>query len=346
MKIAKQVEGRIGVFQILNQVYVHKLDETQVLAFDANLYFEYDNKSSLWYDKLYIYIFKQGEFKVFDNNFNLKVTLTNEFITVDGSNLIFFDEDNYVLLNHFFDKINRKLIIRNVIYSNAIIYEQENYWGKHLNKNFRLNFPEGIFSNPNKFTCSDILGDTTYWEYECEQGFQAKNSWIVRGDYLLFCINRKGYFTGKFLKININTGVIKWQVDVPYTDMIYDDTQGLFISFWAGNNNGKNYQIIDIDNEALEIGEPNTDFELANVNTIGQLQYLNAAKLFFADNVHSYGNNTVPIKFGCFDIVTKKVDFLQEIPTEYGIQISQIIYNEDKLYIRMTENTLLIYEDD
>lgn len=334
MKVINQKKHVYYLFVSLNRIFLQKkefisnISETKTIPIT-----QYDGMLS----EMIFYKLNDESILLFDTNLD-------EIEKIDILKPCGFQtlEKNFYLISY-----ENENNIYSCFHKNGFVFKPfVRIYGKFVNSNYRLNFSEGIFLNPKKFTCSDILGDITYWEYECEQGFQAKNSWIVRGDYLLFCINKQGYFAGKLIKINIKTGVIKWQVDVPYTDMVYDENQGIFISFWAGNSNGKNYQLIDIDNETLEIGEPITDFELANVNTIGQLQYLNATKLFFADNVHSYGNNTVPIKFGCFDIVTKKVDFLQEIPTEYGIQISQIIYNEDKLYIRMTENTLLIYEDD
>lgn len=158
-------------------------------------------------------------------------------------------------------------------------------------------------------------------------------------------MHRRGYFAGKFVKIHLQTGVVKWEREIPNVNMHYNEEQGIFISFWAGNNNGKNYQIIHIDEETIDVGEPRTDYEFDNVNTLLQNQYLEGDKLYFADNVQSYGDKTVPIKFGRFDIKTKEIDFMQEIPIEHGIQVAQMIYNEDKLYIRMTENNLLVYED-
>lgn len=333
MKLHRVIQNVLYIY-FLKNIYLQRENDLLNLNTNVSIPITQFNGSL---SKSYFYKIGDDVLSLFD----LEMNLTKEIFVKKPSAFQFIDECHYMISTIQNDKKY------NTFYNkDKIIDIKPRFFGSILNQNFRINFPDGTLIHPNKFTCSDLLGKTTYWEYECEEGFQAKNNWIVRGDYLLFCINKQGYFAGKVIKINIKTGVIKWQIDVPYTDMIYEETQGLFISFWAGNNNGKNYQLIDIDNETLEIGQPITDLELANVNTFNQLQYLKGSKLFFADNIPSYGNNTVPIKFGCFDIVTKKVIFLQEIPVEYGIQISQIIYNEDKLYIRMTVNTLLIYEDD
>lgn len=52
----------------------------------------------------------------------------------------------------------------------------DRFYGKILNTTYRLNFPDGTFTNPSTFTCSNLFGETTYWEYDFGEGLQANNS--------------------------------------------------------------------------------------------------------------------------------------------------------------------------
>lgn len=109
---------------------------------------------------------------------------------------------------------------------------------------------------------------------------------------------------------------------------------------------GNNFQVIDLVKQTFISGKIETGYNFENVNVHWQQQFLHQNKLYFTDNVHSYGDDLRPIKFGCFDIETKRVDFLQEVPELLTGQFAQVIYHEDKLYLRTSGNELFIYEDE
>lgn len=341
MKFVKRIDSVFEIFSINKKVFLVDNEKKEIINSSENNHLPI---SYVKHTKNYFYDILVGQILIYDDSFRLASKIIDPENTQFNSSIEENDNGWILLLS----KRNgeRKLMSEFKIISNEKILHQNWYCGKILSNNFLLHYKYEERFNPSYLRCSDLLDTTTHWEYECSEGFQTKNKWIIRGEYLLFCINKQDYFAGKFIKINVKTGVVKWLVDVSYTDMLYDETQGIFVSFWAGNNNGNNYQIIDIDNETVDIGVPHTEFELSNVSSLVQMQYLRGTKLFFADNIQLYGDNTMPVKFGCFDIVSKKVNFLQEIPVEHGIQISQLFYNENNLYIRMTLNTLLVYEDD
>lgn len=225
-----------------------------------------------------------------------------------------------------------------------IIKEINSFFGKILNERFRLNFSEGVFVKPSSFRVSDLLDNKTYWEYKCSADKKATNLWIVRGDYLIFFENKFGTYVGNINKIHLTTGQIKWSTEIANINLHYNENLGLLVSFWANNELGKNYQIIDIDNETIETGYPNTDYELLNVNTLGETQYLAERKLYFIDSTNAYGKDLPIVKFGRFDLDTKKIDFLQEVPEANGIGFLQVIYHEFKLYLRSYDNKLYIFE--
>lgn len=97
--------------------------------------------------------------------------------------------------------------------------------------------------------------------------------------------------------------------------------------------------------QKVEIGEIE-DFDMEYVRVNWQTQYLANNRYYFVESVYTTGNAVPqPIKFGVFNIETKKLEYLQAVPEAAGNQFSQVIYHENKLYLRMVDNQLLIFED-
>ncbi|MFC0182115.1 hypothetical protein SAMN04515674_101123 [Pseudarcicella hirudinis] len=296
----------------------------------------FESYKRVFYSNQYIFATINSDIEVYNLNFEKVSTFKADFpvgIT------ILEDISNYVIRC---GKNEEKYLF---YCENLFAKEEENIAGNLLNCKYRLHFTDP-FSPPKYFRCSDLLDEQTYWEYDCGEGIETTNLWTVRGEYLVFCTHKSDFFAGKLVKINLQTGDIKWEVDIPNTFLLYNEEQGLLTSFWASNVNGKNYLIIDIDKEQISIGEPITMNNLENVNTFGQSQYLYGSKLYFTDNVHSYGDELRPIKFGCFNIESKQVEFLQELPQAAGGQFAQVIYHTSKLYLRTSANELFVFEDD
>lgn len=309
---------------------VSKYTETNLL--DSVVYFD-----TCYFTKIY-----DGYAEFYDLKMNFLKRYENNEIEKYSSKFTFIDKDKLIWDYHNSDSGKNTLKYIEGVVEKVI---SDPFFGNIINSNFRLNFPDGIFLNPNKFTFSDILGQKSYWEYKCEEGFQASNLWIVGDENLIFCESKSDNFAGMIVKIHLTTGQIIWKSEIANTNLHYNEDQGILISFWASEVNGKNYQIIDIDKQTIDFGETETSYKLENVNTNPGTQYLHKRKLYFADQIMSIsGEAPRPVKFGCFDIDTKKIDFLQEIPEARGTAISQIIYNENKLYIRTWCNRLFIYE--
>ncbi|MGL4632655.1 MAG: hypothetical protein ACRCVT_15735 [Leadbetterella sp.] len=334
MNFLKIIDNVCYIFRVGERYYFQKDQKLFTENFESSIDF---NLLDSFIKRDYFYTKQNDDFVIY----NLDLLQVNTFSFLDFNGVVdIFNENKFV-----FATLENDKLFYNFFEGNKIVKSQEILYGTILNENYRLNFPTGIFITPNTFTCSDLLGEVTYWEYTCEEGLEASHPWIVRGEYLVFCVRRSLEAAGKLIKIHLNTGEIKWEIDLPNTYLHYNESQGLLIAFWAAHEIGNHYQIVDIDNEIVEIGDFISSYKLESVDTIGGMQFLQGPKLYFADNVLSFVGEIRPVKFGCFDIGTKQIDFLQEIPLEGGNQIAQIMHHENKLYIRMSENNLLIYED-
>ena len=295
------------------------------------------NLSGLRKSKEIIAVILDEKVVFYDTNLVIVITIENQSIN-NESGLTLIDEENFII--HNFDVSDNILIFK----SGIIVSETSNFWGWFLNENYRINYLENTFGNPKYFRCSDLLDEKTYWEYTCPPGLQASNTWVVRGEYLLFCENTDGSYQGNIKKIHLPTGELKWEAAVPMTRLHYNESQGLFISFWANVDYGQYYQIIDIDNETLEFGNPITDVILQNLPSTEGTLYLYERKLYFTDFSNVYGDQIPKIMLGCFDIDTKEVEFLQEVPEAKGDGFAQVIYSDNKLYLRSFGNKLYVYE--
>lgn len=272
-----------------------------------------------------------------------KLNILNS-IEIENSNGVYFVDLDRLLIASKYENSKSTIIYFD---KQKKIKEEYEFFGKFLNERYRINFPSSVFIKPKKFAFYDYNNNATLWNYNSIENYQAKNLWIIRGEYFIFCEHQKGYFAGRIIKVHLLTGEIKWNADIPYTDFQYNEEQGILVSFWGGEHNGKNYQIVNIDNETVENGEPLSNCELANVNTYGDIQYIHNRKLYFVDNVFSFsGQLANPIKFGCFDLDSKKIDFVQEVPEAAGSQFAQIKHHENKLYLRTVDNRLFIFEDE
>lgn len=294
------------------------------------------------YSKNYFYDILVGEILIYDASCRIVSRIIDPDIEQFNSSIAGNDKEWIMLLSK--RNSERKLISEFKIISNERVLYQNRYCGKILSHNFLIHFKYDERFKPSNFRCSDLMDTTTYWEYTCPTGLQASNTWVVRGEYLLFCENTDGSYQGNIKKIHLPTGELKWEAAVPMTRLHYNESQGLFISFWANVDYGQYYQIIDIDNETIDFGNPITDVILQNLPSTEGTLYLYERKLYFTDFSNAYGDQIPKIMFGFFDIDTKEVEFLQEVPEAKGDGFAQIIYSDNKLYLRSFGNKLYVYE--
>ena len=340
MKFVKRIGSVFEIFTINNKIFLVDNEKKEIINISQNNHLPI---SYVKHTKNYFYDILVGQIVVYDDSFRIASKI------IDPENMQFNSSieenaDGWILMLSK-RSVEEKLMAEFKIIRNEEILHQNWYCGKILSNNFLLHFKYEERFNPSYFRCSDLLDTKTHCEYECEEGNQATNLWIVRNDNLIFCEKKSDNFAGVIVKVHLTSGQIVWKSEIANTNLHYNEEQGLLISFWASEVNGENYQIIDIDNQTIDFGETKTSYKLENVNTNPGTQYLHQRKLYFADQIMSISGETPrPVKFGCFDIDTKKIDFLQEIPEATGTAISQIIYNENTLYIRTWCNRLFIYE--
>lgn len=336
MKLKNSFKEVYSVILVESTVLI--LDKSKITDFDIGKVVEFYSIGNVKRSKNFIGIIFDKKIEIYDSNLNFMNRVENQEISLD-SGLTIFDSDQFVLHN-FIDSEN--LLYFNNKYVKA---RYANFWGSILNDRYVLNYPNGVFNNPVNFHCGSLLERKTYWEYQCKDGEQAISRWYVWGGYLLFCTHKSGYFNGNLMMIKLDSGEIAWQIPINYTDLNFDEKQGIFVSLWASDVNGKNFQIIDLNKREVESGEVVTDYSLENVNVHWQLQSFADRKLYFVDNL-AYFNISADKspKFGRFDLDTKQIDFLQELPEAAGSQISQTIYCDGNLYLRTTINELFIFE--
>lgn len=280
---------------------------------------------------------------IFDKKIEIYNTDLIEINIVENQNinlesgLTLFDENNFVV--HNFTMSDTLLFFEH----GKLSQEKNGFWGSILNRNFILNYQEGTFNNPRYFRCSNLLDTETYWDYDCGEGKEA-GKFYVWNDNLVFT---KGNHEGtNLVVIELITGRVLWEIPILYGAFSFDSERGLLVSFWCSKLSGNNYQIIDLQHKSIENGTPDFSVLLENVALNWQMQYLYENKLYFVDNVYSiHGEPSRAPRFGRFDIKTKRIDFLQEVPEASGCQFEQVFYHDSKLYLRSSANQLFIFED-
>ena len=227
-------------------------------------------------------------------------------------------------------------------YNNIFVKRENNIIGRLLNGKFRLHFKDA-FASPTYFRCSDLLDTITYWEYDCGEEYVASRFYVWNSK-LVFS-KSKGTDV-RLVLIDLPTGKIDWEVKIIYGAFFFDDQSGVLASVWGSRKEGGKYQIIHLQKQLVEIGEIE-EFNMEYVRVNWETQFLTRDKYYFTETVYTTANEKPsPVKFGCFDIETKKIDFLQEVPEAAGSQFTQVICHEEKLYLRTSGNELFVFEEE
>jgi hypothetical protein len=275
--------------------------------------------------------------------FDAKLTKINSFkseIVNYESGLDVFSSSNFVI--HNFIESDTITIVEN----SKVEEEISDFWGKVINEKFIIHYNEKVFKNPKSFRITNFLNTKTYFEYQCEGGYELVSKFYIWQETLVFM-----YFKDVDLILeqrDIKTGKIIWKTNIQDSTFIFDEERGLIASIWGNSGkyseNKDQYQIIDLKVQTVEIESPKKSFDFINVEShMGSALYKN--KLYFSDNPFSYANEEpTPPFIGCFDIETKKVDFIQAIPEMAGSSIANIICNNEKLYVRSSNGDLIVYD--
>lgn len=300
---------------------------------------------SLWHFGDYVYDMRTDKFLVYDDEFNHLFDLNKKGINAGNSSIDYIDEKILILGQSVLSDDDTSTSFL-TYYENLEEKATVEFCGKVLNKKYRLNLKkEEQFSYPTYFRLSNILDTKTYFEFKCEKGYELLKTFYIWNDSLIFMYYKE---TELILEQRVlETGKTIWKTHIQSGRFCFDKKSGIMASIWGKSgmydDSTDQYQIVNLNSQTVEVGSPIKDFEFTQVEShMGTFLYEN--KLYFSDNPFSYSGKepNAPL-VGCFNIETKKIDFIQKIPEMAGSTIAEIIYN-DKLFVRSSNGDLIVYE--
>ncbi|MFK7061448.1 hypothetical protein V3Q90_15120 [Flavobacterium oreochromis] len=336
MKIVDKIYNvNNGIWDINKNVIINK--ERSIINLGTKKVFKYhEDIKRCFYSNNYLFLLRDVDISILDENLNL----LNRINQNGAVGISIFDKENYAI---WFENEDEEEYFD--LYSDAqFIARGDFFYGKFLNKDYCYRLKKR--KDFQHFRLTDLLNTKTYFEHQCEEGYELVSDFYIWQETLIFM-----YFKDVDLILeqrDIKTGKIIWKTNIQDSSFIFDDERGIMVSIWGNSGkyseNKDQYQIIDLKRRTVEIGFPQKSFDFINVEShMGSALYKN--KLYFSDNPFSYVNQEPnPIYVGCFDIESKKVDFIQVIPEMAGSQVAQIICNDDKLYVRSANGDLIVYE--
>lgn len=319
-------------------------DSQEVYNFNKSILFNFNilATKNYFYQGYFCEIFKE---KILVRNENFQII--KEIIHNDSYAIKFFNStENYLI----YWKNNNKNKI-SYFKKDLKIKDDDKGLDLILNERLRLHFVENEYIDPKYFRCSDIVNENYLWEYtsNCDEVVNT-NSFIVYTNRLIFFTSKESdnYLPDIFIVIlDIDSG--NQIMKIPASSIgpgSFDNIKGQFINVQGTNLNNeviKKYSIIDVNTGIVDTGDLNYESELHSVGSA--VQYLKDNKLYFVDNINDYNDQTFNVpKIGSFNVETKRIDFIQEIPEAKGLRLDQIIYNDNKIYVRSSDNQLFIFE--
>lgn len=227
------------------------------------------------------------------------------------------------------------------------------FYGVILNEFYRLNFEIYVFSNPQRFRCSNLFDTETNWTYNCSENEQVIGNIEQWNDKLYFYTKQKSkdlYDSLFWINVlELSTGKLLFRTETQNIGSRFDNKRGLLVAVKGSMQNQDNYkfyEIIDLKEGKVEKGDIFCENSFFGVGTTMQYLYMN--KLYFIDNFITIGGikfNENP-KIGCFDFIKKELVYFKEIPDLKGRTVAQIIVNDDKIYIRTEYFELFVFEED
>lgn len=328
MKLIRQIRD-VEQTSILENKFIYQTDnkileitaEESVLILDK-VYDYYNKDNFIYYQKnnlesLYRFDNQNGEVKELQGVFSLR----GSFDTTKESLYTLGRQDN----NKVFFKINIKdYSIKEVIpYSTGLPLL--------FNENFC------IVKYKNTLTTYASLFKDELWQHTLPEGFKIFGSIQAIDDVLFFIAYKDNHYqlvTG----LDIETGTVLYQNQYEVTN------ERKFISAHAYNPLDKLFYGLG---DVYQIFNPKTG-EIVLEKTVEECEskvirpYVNSIyenKLWFISGKYE------DVKFGCLDLDTQEVEFIQDFPQENDEMFEAPIYHENKLYLKgIHYNQLYVFE--
>ncbi|MDR2992407.1 MAG: hypothetical protein LBV11_00985 [Bacillus cereus] len=347
MKVIKKYTDVFSLFKVDHSIIIiMKEDDGDYCQKSYNLNNNKLLKTSYLRDYgSYLYDFAQDKLKIYDSEFNHLYDIQKEDAKYSNTSIGYMDA-NIVVISQSIWNNQDKLVSYYTVYENQKPIASEEYCGKFLNMDYRLNFKYEEKYNPTYFRLSDLLDKHTYFEYECEKGEESDGRFILYKDKLIFYTREKekeSYDTLFWVNVlDINTGNQLYKMEVEHYCANFDYQKGKFVSIEGicqNNSTIKRYEIVDINSGVVERENFHYEGFMFAVGTT--VQYLDQNKLYFADNIKFEGQSKTP-KIGCFNIDRKEILFMEDLKEAEVHRIDQIISNKGRIYARTNTNDLFI----
>lgn len=291
------------------------------------------------------FLYKIGEDRV--NIFDLEPEFIKSIFIDCPSSITLLDINHYVI-----GSIKNDKKYNNFYFDNKLILTAPRFYGKILNQDYRLNYPEGTFNNSRHFRCSDLLDEITYWEYKVIDSEKQIGSFILYEDRLIFYtqeVDKESYDSRFWLNVlDIKSGEQVYHISCKNHSACFDSERGLFVAVQGANQHGetpKTYEIININTGERIFEEFYHDLFFYAVGVTYSV--LDNHFLYFTDSPVKHGDTYVfdTPRIGCFDYLAKKLLYFKEIPEMKEKGIKQFVVKGDRSYFRTPENELFIFED-
>ncbi|UUV20440.1 hypothetical protein [Paenimyroides aestuarii] len=237
-------------------------------------------------------------------------------------------EDYYLVFNRISRKEKNYKLTNN---EKKVIWLDDVNWGYKIIKNMLFLFEE------NKVSKTRIEVKDFIWHFTIPKGFKIFGS-VQFIDDVLFCIAYKDNHYQLVTGLDIETGTILYQNQYEVTN------ERKFISAHAYNPVDKLYYGLG---DVYQIFNPKTG-EIVLEKALNECDskvirpYVNSMyenKLWFVSGKYD------DVKFGCLDLDTQEVEFIQDFPQENDEMFEAPIYHENKLYLKgIHYNQLYVFE--
>lgn len=337
---------------VLNEVSAIWIFESCVLLKDSEKIINTNSNNVHYLEKLSVKNYQSSEYycEIFEKKICIYISSFDKVKDIEYTNCysikFFYEESDFLIYWQDEEKISYITYYKN----NIKIESGRLGFGIILNQFYRLHYNQNVYAMPSYFRCSDLFDTKTYWEYSCDEGEIIRGKYIIYDTKLIFRVEKElDLYESEFFIVilDIATGKHISKIKTLFVEANFDETTGKFVAIQGSNANHqiiKHYEIIDVNLYVVARGDLNYQGELHRVGIAVDFLADNT-KLYFVDNVYDYNDQTFTTpKVGCFDVQTKNIDFIEEIPEAVGLRLDQIVYKDNKIYVRSSDNKLFIYE--
>jgi hypothetical protein len=348
MKLLKTIKPDKSEWQlhlIHNEFFIY--DFECLMSIDGSKKIEYQKPNRAYIRSNLIIMCYIGKAEILNQNLEVVCTLNSQDIV--SSDAVQVINKHLILINNFRD--NRSVSI----YKNDVFLKRiTNFSGKFLNENFRINYQAHELGDTQHFSCSDLLGEQVYWEYKVENENRIALDFTIWNDYLLFIEkNKNSGFKPEEPKLVIKhliTGELYWEVDLITSNYIHNRPENQLVVMYKNTDTPIRYQILDLVNKINETGEIQPEVELSYLFDVrcGLYHTIHKNKYYFSESdFATRGDKKIkPAHIGCFDIQTRKLDFIQTIPRKKALKFSGIRVNDENLCIMNSSGEVMVFELD